>query len=55
MLNNFLFRLDPICCESPQVIVDQLSCATERLNLALMPFEHTIVTDDFIYRQKKLI
>ncbi|KAL3121569.1 hypothetical protein niasHT_009046 [Heterodera trifolii] len=42
--------LDPICCESPQVIVDQLSCATERLNLALMPFEHTIATDDFIYR-----
>uniref|UniRef100_A0A183BW80 ZP domain-containing protein n=1 Tax=Globodera pallida TaxID=36090 RepID=A0A183BW80_GLOPA len=42
--------LDPICCESPEINIEQLSCATERLNLALMPFEHTITTDDFVYR-----
>uniref|UniRef100_A0AC35F7U4 Uncharacterized protein n=1 Tax=Panagrolaimus sp. PS1159 TaxID=55785 RepID=A0AC35F7U4_9BILA len=42
--------LDPICCSSPTIKVDSLSCASERLNNVREPFEHQIVADDLIYR-----
>uniref|UniRef100_A0A7E4W8L1 Secreted protein n=1 Tax=Panagrellus redivivus TaxID=6233 RepID=A0A7E4W8L1_PANRE len=42
--------LDPICCSSPEVKIDAISCATERLNNAKQPFEHAILADNLVYR-----
>ncbi|KAI1730029.1 hypothetical protein Ddc_02705 [Ditylenchus destructor] len=42
--------LDPICCESPRLKIDSLTCATERLNNARQAFDHSILSGDLIYR-----
>uniref|UniRef100_A0A915E2R6 Uncharacterized protein n=1 Tax=Ditylenchus dipsaci TaxID=166011 RepID=A0A915E2R6_9BILA len=46
--------LDPICCESPKVIIDALSCATERLNEPRKEFEHMILPTDLVYSTRSI-
>ncbi|KAI6196775.1 hypothetical protein M3Y94_01148700 [Aphelenchoides besseyi] len=42
--------LDPVCCTSPKVKLDAMGCASERINVAVKPFEHTILGNDLVYR-----
>uniref|UniRef100_A0A914DEI2 Uncharacterized protein n=1 Tax=Acrobeloides nanus TaxID=290746 RepID=A0A914DEI2_9BILA len=48
--NTNAILLDPICCSSSSIRVDSFSCASERLNVALKPFDHSILENDLIYR-----
>ncbi|CAD5216269.1 unnamed protein product [Bursaphelenchus xylophilus] len=48
--NTNAVLLDPVCCSSSKINVDSLTCATERLNSPVKPFEHTILGQDLVYR-----
>ncbi|KIH66120.1 hypothetical protein ANCDUO_03550 [Ancylostoma duodenale] len=38
-------RLDPVCCSSPSVRVDSLSCINDQINTATKDFSHSLVSD----------
>lgn len=48
-LPKTFFRLEPICCSSTNVKIDEMSCIRDRINIALSKFDHSIA-QDLVYR-----